>query len=96
MFRHIFPAGVAGTWVARMPHGGDLPERRSLLRPRDTLLGPGAHWRLRCNRDEVLIEVASVDVLAALARPFQRYPGILSRTPAVELCPEIIGLHASH
>ena len=62
----------------------------------DTRLGPGAHWRLRCNRGEVLIEVTPVDVLAALARPFQRYPGILSRTPAVEFCPEVIGLRAPH
>jgi hypothetical protein len=50
----------------------------------DTRLGPGAHWCLRCNRSEVLIEVATTDVLVALARPFQRDPGILSRTPAVE------------
>jgi hypothetical protein len=62
----------------------------------DTRLGPGAHWCLRCNRSEVLIEVASIDVLAALARPFQRYPGILSRTPAVEFCLEVIGLRAPH
>jgi hypothetical protein len=36
----------------------------------DTRLGPGAHWCLWCNRNEVLIEVATIDVLAALARPF--------------------------
>jgi hypothetical protein len=52
----------------------------------DTRLGPGAHWRLQCNRREVLIKVATIYVLAALARPFQRYPGILSRTPVVEFC----------
>jgi hypothetical protein len=62
----------------------------------DTRLGPGAHWCLRCNRSEVLIEVATTDVLVALARPFQRDPGILSRTPAVELCLEIIGLCAPY
>jgi hypothetical protein len=39
----------------------------------DTRLGPGAHWCLRCYRSEVLIEVATIDVLAALARPFQGY-----------------------
>jgi hypothetical protein len=44
----------------------------------DTRLGPGAHWGLRCYRSEVLIEVATLDVLAALARPFQRDPGVLS------------------
>jgi hypothetical protein len=38
---------------------------------RDTRLGPGAHWCLRCNRSEVLIEVAAIDVLAELADPFQ-------------------------
>jgi hypothetical protein len=42
----------------------------------DTRLGPGAHWCLRYNHSEVLIEVVSIDVLAALARPFQGYPGI--------------------
>jgi hypothetical protein len=62
----------------------------------DTRLGPGAHWCLRCNRSEALIEVAPIDVLAALARPFQRYPGIFSCTPVVEFCPEIIGLRAPH
>jgi hypothetical protein len=35
----------------------------------DTRLGPGAHWGLRCYRGEVLIEVAALDVLAALTRP---------------------------
>jgi hypothetical protein len=35
----------------------------------DTRLGPGAHWGLRCYRSEVLIEVATLDVLSALARP---------------------------
>jgi hypothetical protein len=62
----------------------------------DTRLGSSAHWCLRCNRNEVLIEVAPIDVLAALARPFQRYPGIFSCTHAVEFCPEIIGLRAPH
>jgi hypothetical protein len=62
----------------------------------DTRLGPGAHWCLRCNRSEVLIEVTTIDVLAALVRPFQGYPGVLSRTPAVELCPEVVGLCAPH
>jgi hypothetical protein len=62
----------------------------------DTRLGPGTHWCLWRNCSEVLIEVATVDVLAALARPFQRYPGILSRTPAVEFCPEVVGLCAPY
>jgi hypothetical protein len=62
----------------------------------DTRLGPGAHWCLRRNRSEVLIEVATINVLAALAQPFQGYPGVLSRTPAVELCPEVVGLCAPH
>jgi hypothetical protein len=35
----------------------------------DTRLGPGAHWSLWCYRSEVLIEVATLDVLAALAHP---------------------------
>jgi hypothetical protein len=62
----------------------------------DTHLGPGAHWVLRCYRSEVLIEVAALDVLAALAHPFQRDPSILSRAPAVEFGPEVIGLCAPY
>jgi hypothetical protein len=58
----------------------------------DTRLGPGAHRCLRCNHSEVLIEVATIYVLAVLARPFQRDLGILSRMPAVEFCPEVVGL----
>jgi hypothetical protein len=63
---------------------------------RDTRLGPGAHWCLWCNRNEVLIEVAAIDVLAALVGPFQGDPSILSRMPAVELCPEVVGLCAPY
>jgi hypothetical protein len=62
----------------------------------DTRLGLGAHWRLRCNHRKVLIKVATIYVLVALARPFQRYPGILSYTPAVEFCPEVVGLCAPY
>jgi hypothetical protein len=62
----------------------------------DTRLGPGAHQCLRCNRNKILIEIATIDVLAALVRPFQRDPGILSRTPAVEFCPEVVGLCAPY
>jgi hypothetical protein len=58
----------------------------------DTRLGSGAHWGLRCYSSKVLIEVATLDVLAALVRPFQRDPDILSRTPAVEFCLEVVGL----
>jgi hypothetical protein len=35
----------------------------------DTRLGPGAHWGLRCYRSEVLIEVVTLNVLAALVHP---------------------------
>jgi hypothetical protein len=62
----------------------------------DTRLGPGVHWCLQCNRSEVLIEVATTDVLAALARSFQRDLGILSRTPTVKFCPEVVGLCAPY
>jgi hypothetical protein len=58
----------------------------------DTRLGPGAHWCLRCFRSEISVEVVTLDVLSALTRPFQRDPGILSRMPTVELCPEVAGL----
>jgi hypothetical protein len=63
---------------------------------RDTRLGPGAHWCLRCNCIEVLIEVAAIDVLAALVGPFQGDPGILSHTPTIELCPKVVGLCAPY
>jgi hypothetical protein len=54
---------------------------------RDTRQDPGAHWGLRCYHSEVIIEVATLDVLSAFTRPFQRDTGILTRTPAVEFCP---------
>jgi hypothetical protein len=82
----------------------------------DTRLEPSAHWSSRRYRSKVLIEVATLDVLPALTRSFQRDssvlvtlevlsvlprplqedPGILSRTPAVELCTEVVGLRAPH
>ena len=62
----------------------------------DTHLGPGAHRCLWCNCSEVLVEVATIYVLAALVHYFQRDPGILSRTPAVELGPEVVGLCAPY
>jgi hypothetical protein len=62
----------------------------------DTRLESGAHWGLRCYRSEVLIEVATLDVLPVLPRPLQRDPGVLSRTPTVEFCPEVIGLCTPH
>jgi hypothetical protein len=53
----------------------------------DTRLDPGARWSLRCNRSEVVVEVATLDVLLTLMRPLQRDTGILARTLAVEFCP---------
>jgi hypothetical protein len=41
-------------------------------------------------------EITSIDVLAALARPFQGYPSVLSCTPAVEFYPEVVGLCAPY
>jgi hypothetical protein len=62
----------------------------------DTRLGPGAHWGLRCYRSEVLIEVVALDVLAALACPFQRDSSVLSHASAVEFDPEVVGLCAPY
>jgi hypothetical protein len=62
----------------------------------DTRLELGAHCDLRCYSSKVLIEVATLDVLAALTCPLQRDPGVLSRTPAVELCLEVVGLCTPH
>jgi hypothetical protein len=42
----------------------------------DTRLEPGTHWGSRCFRSEILVEVAALDVLSALTRPFQGDPGI--------------------
>jgi hypothetical protein len=49
----------------------------------DTRLDPGAHWGLRCSHSEVVVEVATLDILSALTRPLQRDASILTRTPAV-------------
>jgi hypothetical protein len=59
-------------------------------------LEPGAHWGLRCYHNKVLIEVATLDVLAALTRPLQRDPGVFSCTPTVEFFPEVVGLCTPH
>jgi hypothetical protein len=56
----------------------------------DTRLDLGTSWGLRCNRSEVVVEVATLDVLSVLSRPLQRDAGILTRMPAVELCPQVI------
>jgi hypothetical protein len=56
----------------------------------DTRLDPGAYWSLRCNRNRVVVEVATLDILSALTRPLQRDAGILTRTPAVEFCLQVI------
>jgi hypothetical protein len=56
----------------------------------DTCLDPGARWSLRCDRSEVVVEVATLDVLSALTRPLQRDSGILARTPTVKFCPQVI------
>jgi hypothetical protein len=56
----------------------------------DTRLDPGARWSLRCDRSEVVVEVATLDVLSALKRPLQRDSGILARMPTVEFCPQVI------
>ena len=63
------------------------PHTRRLRLPPHTRLDLGACWSLRCNRSEVEVKVATLDVLSALTRPLQRDVGILARTPAVEFCP---------
>jgi hypothetical protein len=62
----------------------------------DTRLGPGAHRCLRCFCSKISVEVATLDVLSALKRPFQRDLGVLSRTPAVELYPEVVSLRTPY
>jgi hypothetical protein len=69
MYRRIFSAGAAGTWMAMTPRGDDPREWRSHAGQGDIRLGPGARWGLRCYRNKVLIEVATLDVLPALAHP---------------------------
>ena len=53
----------------------------------DTRLGPGADWGLRCYRNEVLIEVATLDVLPALTRPFQRDPSVITTLKVLSALP---------
>jgi hypothetical protein len=56
----------------------------------DTRLDPGARRGLWCYRSEVVVVVATLDILSALTRPLQRDVGILARTPTVEFCPQVI------
>ena len=76
--------------MAKSSRGDDPLMRRNHAGQRDTRLDPGARWSLRCNRSEVVVKVATLDVLSALTRPLQRDVGILARTPAVEFCPRVI------
>jgi hypothetical protein len=62
----------------------------------DTHLGPGAYWCLRCLRGEISVEIATLNVMTALTRPFQRDPGVFSRMPTIELRPEVVGLCTSY
>jgi hypothetical protein len=62
----------------------------------DARLRPGIYRGLRCYRSKVLVEVATLNVPSALARPLQRDPGIFSRTSTVELGSEVVGLYAPY
>jgi hypothetical protein len=42
----------------------------------DTRLELSAYWGLRCNHSEVVVEVATLDVLSAFTRPLQGDAGI--------------------
>jgi hypothetical protein len=88
----IFSAGVAGTWATMTPCKDGQQGGAAHAGQGDTRLGPGAHWCLRCLRIEISVEVATLDILSELTRPFQRDPGVFSRTPTVELRPKVVGL----
>jgi hypothetical protein len=51
----------------------------------DARLDSGTPWSLWRNWTEVLVEVATLEVLPELTRPLQRDLSILARTLAVEL-----------
>jgi hypothetical protein len=53
----------------------------------DTHLEPGAHWGSRCYRSEVLIEVATLGVLAALTRPLQRDSSVITTLEVLSALP---------
>src|SRR6185503_18736348 len=56
----------------------------------DMTLGP---W---CRRAEIGVEVLTLDVEPAFTCPLHGDAGVLSRTPAVEFCPQISCPRASH
>jgi hypothetical protein len=78
------------------PHGDDPRERRSPRRPRGHPFETGYPLVSVVQPQRNLDRGCDYDVLAALARPFQGDPGILSRMPAVEFYPEVIGLSAPY
>jgi hypothetical protein len=53
----------------------------------DTRLEPGAHWGLRCYRSEVLIEVATLDILSALPRSLQRDSSVFATLEVLSVLP---------
>jgi hypothetical protein len=92
-FRRTFPAGVAGTWAAMTPHKMIRESGTAHAGQGDTRLGPGAHWCLRCYRSEVLIEVAALDVLAALTCPLQRDSSVIATLEVLSVLPHPLQIY---
>ena len=59
-------------------------------------LYPGISRRLGCRCIQVGVEVAALDVEAAFSRPFHGDVGVLTRAPAVELCPQVFCSRTPH
>jgi hypothetical protein len=91
MYRRTSRAGVAGTWVAKSPHGDDLLVRRSPRRPMGHLPGFGHPLEFVVKLERSPGQGCDPQSLV-LTRPLQRDSGILARTPMVELCPQIVSL----
>jgi hypothetical protein len=88
----IFPAGMAGTWAAMTSCEDGQRGRRSPRRSRGHPFGTGRPLVSAVPPQQNLGRGCDPQRLSALMRPFQRDPGVFSRTPTVELCPEVIGL----
>ena len=80
-----------GAELGRPCHCTEVIREHSTAYPshRGARLYPGIHRRLGCHHVQTSVEVATLDVETALARPLDGDAGILSCAPAVELRPQV-------
>jgi hypothetical protein len=89
---HTFLAGAAG--LGRPSHRTEVVCKRCAAHPRHRCLSESlrpCHGRVKLG-----LEIPTLNIESAVTRSLDGGAGILSRTSAVELCPEIFGPCTPH